>query len=497
MNFCAVLALSRKDIRPMTQKIKALYDWATQRIAAHAKWIIPSLMLLALVPFFVISIYSRPCVDDFSYSLPLHELVQSGHWNLFSLLREGVKVDLHYYQTWQGLYTSAFVLAFQPGIFGEKYYFLGAVLLLVLMALCVRYFVGVCLERLEVPFSKTLVSLIVLVAFLQGLPSTVEGLYWFNGAWNYTPFFFLILVNLALLLRYTSPKGKPHQLVLSTVLSFVVSGGNHVTSFLNILLLTLALVLYRQHQKLLPPWAAAVVGFIIMYKAPGTAMRQSLLGKSSIPGTLAASLKQSEIWLAEWSDLHWFLCMGLAFGLALAIHPPKELCLPNPLWVMAAGGALFCGELCVPYYAMSSFGEGRAQNIYWLTFMLVSAVIVIYTVVWFNQKGRPAWLDTWAAGPGWNTMLVVLAAALVFHTGTNAKDITRELLDGTAKTYATQYDSRIAAMQQLAEGETFHTTPLVHSTNLYFADVSDDPADWKNQSWAEYYGHSILADVQN
>lgn len=476
----------------MLPKLQNFYERITRAVAAHGKAIVMVFMLAALVPYFLISIYSRPCVDDFGYSLALHRLIESGNWNIFSLIAEAVKVDIHYYNHWQGLYTSAFVLAFQPGIFGEKFYFIGAVLLLCLMSLCLRYFVGVCFERLQVRLSPGCVSLVLLVALLQELPSTAEGLYWFNGAWNYMPFFFLTLVNIALLLRYTSASGKKRHLVLATVLSFVISGGNHVTAFLNIMLLTLTLLLCRK-RKLALPWLAAVAGFILVYIAPGTAIRQGLLGKQSIPGTLFGSLKQAEIWLAQWSDLHWFMCMVLAFALALCIRLPKETRLMNPLWVMAAGGAVFCGELCVPYYAMSSFGQGRIENIFWMTFLMISAIIVIYTTLWFNQKGRPDWLDAWAAGSGWRCLLVVLAVGLVFHTGTNAKDITRELLDGTAKTYAAQFDSRIAEMQQLAPGETLYTVPLVHSTNLWFNDVSDDLNDGWNASWAEYYGHPIIA----
>ena len=104
-----------------------------QCISAHAKWIVLAAMALAVVPFLLISIYSRPCVDDFSYSVSLYHMVQSGSGNLFALLKEAARVDIHYYHSWQGLYTSAFVLALQPGIFGERYYFIGTVLLMVLM----------------------------------------------------------------------------------------------------------------------------------------------------------------------------------------------------------------------------------------------------------------------------------------------------------------------------------------------------------------------------
>ena len=71
----------------MLQKMKAFYARVLQCISAHAKWIVLAAMALAVVPFLLISIYSRPCVDDFSYSISLYHMVQSGSGNLFALLK--------------------------------------------------------------------------------------------------------------------------------------------------------------------------------------------------------------------------------------------------------------------------------------------------------------------------------------------------------------------------------------------------------------------------
>lgn len=481
-----------RTLNTMPQKLQNLYDRLTGWVSRHKKILMLALAAAAVLPYLVISLYSRPCVDDFGYSSTLYQLVHTGRWNPVSLLAEALRVDIEFYNTWQGLYVSAFVLALQPGIFGEKFYCLGAVLLILLMAICLRYFVGVCFELCGISVNRTIAAAIILMALLQGLPSTAEGLYWFNGAWNYMPYFFLSLANLALLLRYISPKGRTRQLVSAVLLGLLISGGNHVTSFLNILLLTFLLLLCgRQHRLLVLPWLSAVAGFAVMYAAPGTAVRKNAVGGAGVISTLFHSLKQAEDWLAQWSDVHWFLFMGLAFGLALHIRPSRNRRLPNPLWVLAAGGTVFCGELCVPYYAMSSFGENRIKNIFWMSFLILSAVIVIYTVVWFNHKGRPDWLDCWMCSAGWQTMLVLLTAALVFHTGTNAKDILRELLDGTAQSYAAQYDARVADMQQLSEGEVLYTHQLIQSTNLYYNDVGTDPDSGWNAEWRDYYGCSI------
>ena len=174
---------------------------------------------------------------------------------------------------------------------------------------------------------------------------------------------------------------------------------------------------------------------------------------------------------------------------------PQSVRLPNPIWVMAACAMLWCGAMCVPNYAMGNFGEGRVVNILWMLFLLISAVMVVYTTVWFNHKGRPAWLDGWCDSAGWRTALVVFALGLLVYSGSNLKDVVRELADGTAAAYAAGYDSRIAGMQQMAEGETLYTLPLVQSKALYFNDVSEDVNGGWNRAWERYYGHPIVAET--
>ena len=52
----------------------------------NSKWFwiaLCALLPITLVPLVVISFYSRPCVDDFSYSAELHNYIQGGSWNIF------------------------------------------------------------------------------------------------------------------------------------------------------------------------------------------------------------------------------------------------------------------------------------------------------------------------------------------------------------------------------------------------------------------------------
>lgn len=60
-------------------------------------------------------------------------MVQQYGLDLPRLLRAAWDTNVYYYENWQGLYVSGFTLAFQPAIFGNKYY--GATLVCVLLPL--------------------------------------------------------------------------------------------------------------------------------------------------------------------------------------------------------------------------------------------------------------------------------------------------------------------------------------------------------------------------
>ena len=186
--------------------------------------------LISIVPFVVLSIYSRPSLDDFSNSLAIHQLMSTGEWNVLSLLSRAWSENMRYYHTWNGLYSSQFLVQFQTGVFGEKYYFIGVVIL-ILLGWSSFYILIKEIDRFfELNSKSFLIATAVYAYVLQGLPSTIQGIYWIAGACPYMGFLYLTIINIALVLRYYREK-KFGFLVVLTILSFVISGGSHVPSF--------------------------------------------------------------------------------------------------------------------------------------------------------------------------------------------------------------------------------------------------------------------------
>ncbi len=153
--------------------------------------IIIAICLCSLIPFLVLGSYNRQLCDDFDYSTLTHAAVVQEDGTILDVLKAAWETDIHYFNTWQGLYSSAFLLALQPGIYGEKYYTLTTPILLLIFFVTTYFFIKI-VRRLFCHSKKRILlwTVVLTTTLVQGLPSLREGIYWYCGAMTYMPFFF-------------------------------------------------------------------------------------------------------------------------------------------------------------------------------------------------------------------------------------------------------------------------------------------------------------------
>ncbi len=446
-------------------------------------------LLISIIPLVYVSFYSRPSADDYGYSINLYRYISSGNFNIFGLIKKAIEVDIHFYNNWQGLYTSAFLLAFQPSIFGEKYYCVGAILLLIISFLCVLYFIKTVFKILKIERYYIFLSILIFVFLYQQLPNLTEGLYWFNGAWNYMPFFFLSLVNMGLCLKYLFIKNRKKYIVLSCLLSFVISGGNHVTSFMNILLLMVIVGygIYKEKKAVILPLLFAIVGFILMYIAPGTAIRQAHFSNPSIIETLKQVIYRSYSFTSEYFTRSCVLYLLAIILFSIFVYKKdyfKDDCFKlSPIIYLFIAWVIFCGMLAVPYYAMGWWGEGRVCDVTWL-FEAVSLTLIAIYSTWYilykyfevKEFKDDLFINLVFAG-------LVLMSSCWFDC--NFIDALKGLTSGEAIAFARAYDERIDKIKN-SNKESVYVSTLPDSNLLKFSDISND-SGWVSGSFSEYY----------
>lgn len=70
-----------------------------------------ALCAFVMLPLISISVYNRPCADDYDYSILTRQVVLNSG-GIFELIKAAWQTNMNFYNSWQGIYTSAFILAF-------------------------------------------------------------------------------------------------------------------------------------------------------------------------------------------------------------------------------------------------------------------------------------------------------------------------------------------------------------------------------------------------
>ena len=73
------------------------------------------ILAVSLIPYIFISFYSRPCTDDYNFSIEMIRMVEQGKNGLFSVIRTAWETNMRFYKSWNGLYMSGFLQSLQPG----------------------------------------------------------------------------------------------------------------------------------------------------------------------------------------------------------------------------------------------------------------------------------------------------------------------------------------------------------------------------------------------
>lgn len=466
--------------------------------------------LIVLLPIFLVGIYNRPSADDYDYAILTHKaIVDGGRFNIIGVVKAAVETDINFYNRWQGLYTSAFLLSLQPGIFHDKLYALTTTIILAIAFICIYFSIEI-LNKYYIKESKKFVftsSIVLLTVLTMLLPSATEGLFWFNGAMNYMPWAFTNFLSLALLIEifYSKNGSKKYYglLVLVTLLSFFTSGGDHVTAFANILFMTIISIIIIVRKKKyysLFPLISAIIGFIIMYIAPGTAARQAAFVSPTVKDTIINTYNYVKGMLGPWMSFQWLLTLIIVTPLSLKIANSikNKVNIYVPIISFVCSLIVICGMYATPYYAMGGFGAPRLENVVWVTFIILSWINYTFILAFIKNK-RIVKINLPKKNlEKYYTIAILICLGIIFyipqnHKFSNSYICLHELENGTAKRFAQQMDNRIWLFNQndIKEVQLPRLTP---GSVLYFADLGTDPNAWPNTSIEEYYGKTIYID---
>ena len=465
--------------------------------------------VVLLLPILRLAFYNSPCADDFNYSAQTYHAWNQTH-SLWAVLGEAVGTARNYWYVWQGTYSAAIVMAFQPGIFGFGWYALGT-FLLVGSIVAANAFLAWYLLRRKGGTSKVqflYIGALLTLCSIQFMPSPVQGLYWYNGACYYVLFHSLQMFYYCLLIslwKKSSGKLSIGKIILGILLSVVIAGCNYVTAFGSILVLACAVllggVLKSRRAALMYALFLVItlVGFYINAASPGTEVRASSInmqtGLKAAVIAICNSILAGCSFTVEWTT---FPVLGCAVLSALVLYPlagrvgeKTGFRFPYPPLVTVLSVAWLSAMFCPPMYAEGDAGAGRLINIVYFDYVLLLFLNVFYYSGWFQTR-ICAKRERLYRGYRVALVLSVVAICAGLYSAVSAKAV-RSITNGEAELYAQESLERYEIYMQSAGKDVRVDSYSVKPELLYFDDITEDPGDWRNQSLAQYYDVASVA----
>jgi hypothetical protein len=449
--------------------------------------------LALLLPFLLLGFFNFPSADDYSYAM-------------MALTKGFVGAQIEWYQAWSGRYISSALLSVSPMVYRSflGYKFIGLVTFLLFM-LSSYYFISALLKNLlnkkQVWAAYVLFSLV----YLCEMPSVSEGFHWFPGVVNYSLALMLFIAGVGYYLKSTNlslAKGAVadfdrHRvldaLVLS-VLSFLLPGVNEslvVVWLFLIAVLFVGIGFYRRKLQwsLLVPVFFGLVGFYIVFRAPGNEIRGAAFPhKHDILFTLFRPLGLSVELFFRYLKPSFFLFLILAAPFFQQLRAQIK-----PLFYTKAFRwqtfAVYVGILFLflapAHWAMGGAPARRAMNI--LCYIHVVFVFLMYAqMLWAKPEKTERVLAK--ISRFYPRKLQIPVFVLSLFVISNIGEAWADLLF-RAPTYASEQQGRVTQMTQAGSGADVTFAPLTYKPEtLYFSDVTEDPQDWINQSVAHYFG---------
>ena len=503
----------------------------SEKFATKVSVFLVLLFIAGLIPIALISRYDYPCADDFGFSAYSHIAWQETH-SVPAVIGGAVQTVIERWSGWQGTFSSIFVMALQPAVWGETFYFLVPWIMIGAMSASSLYLFYIILrKRIGVKRNVFLsISMLYLIFALECMIDKTQAFFWFNGAAHYMIPHSAACLLTGLLIRYlteipSDPEKRFTQKKLRSTGLFpllcgaaaLVGGSNYITGLTTAILFLsafLALLFFRRKReagRLAVPLILFFAAFLLNILAPGNSVRQAeMLIRPGVIKSVMLSFYYcieyiTEIWF-DWTYLLFVLAL-LPFIREAARTASRRFSFPCPLLVPVFSYCLLSAMFTPSLYATGDVGGGRIFNIIFLDFLLLLVGNLFYIAGWLCQRHHEGDFVQDSGLEHRNTKLYLLTvcalAAFIgvlyarinpdYFTSVSAAD---SLISGEAARYGEETSARTEALASSAPDiqlELLQTQPYL----LFFSDISTEPSDWKNLSMARYYQKNSISGKQS
>ena len=476
----------------------------------------------------------------------VHEAYVSG--GAFAAVAKAIYMGIWYYLNWTGVYFSNTLTALAPHVFGERLYFLGTWIVLLVFTIGLCYFIrqlfyGVLRVEKHLTGCITSVIYFIMIQCMPQGPARVESLFWYSGAINYLFMFGFALLWLGFLLKIANAEYyKKYKVAILSIFGFLLGGANYLTSLslaiISVCILTAAIIttvlenasLVKQIEmrklgivhaaerlselkRVTAPSICLLIGFLLAVIAPGNESRSNGAAYNPVKAVLIAIYYTYDAMLGKW--LTWPVIVLMAFLVPFLWKATGRIKrfygFDHPLLFISFCFLLSAASITPPVYATGSIEAGRIQALFYMQGILLLILIIGYICGWIRYVIKPAklidgdilakrkpadmlkdaYLGEYASG-----VIIVVGAAFIIasalaaapepdlYTGTEAFF---DIAGGEAKTYRDEFYERLKILKDDSVKDAELMPYSVHPGILYFSDITDNKKDWLNEAMAEYY----------
>ena len=449
-------------------------------------------------------LYVYPQGDDFEYGAYAHQAIEAGY-GLQGALGGAAKMVAKSYQIWQGTFSSIFLMALQPGIWGEKYYHLTPLLLIGLLLSALFFFMDSLFRKVCGAKKREVFLLFLMAAFLmtQLVPAQVSAFYWWNGAIHYTGAIAFLFYMVSFVIRAAvGTSKKKFYITAACVAAVMVGGGNLVTALIGSVLVIYALIAVGISKRrellkyILTPGMALASAFIINIAAPGNWIRQGNSGEIIEYGVIGSIIKSFEVCteyaLGEWIDIFWILMVLSAMPLLSKIASRFRFSYPLPGIVSLAAFCMLSAMYTPQLYAIGEWDTGRIQNIIYDMFIIETLVLEFYWLGWIQKQNALSW----DIGMTWKWYAACSAAGMAAFVLTAAADpesmtssaVLAAVSNGEAQEYADAIQENIRKIKRSPDDELIQIQEPPQKPEIF---KSNEIETWRYGT-AAYYGKNKI-----
>jgi len=443
---------------------------------------------VGVLPFLLLSAYAYPSADD---------------WHLAAdTMEKGfLQSNVDYYTRTTGRFFSSAFLFMNPMLLSFGAFKCYSLSLFVGLVLCTRWAVGAWFPAASNAWKWT-AALTLVVVFLWGMATPVQGFYWGTGSAGYTQSALFSLAIAGLFGRRSlNPAWRPHPavLVLASLLAVATTGCTEVAMALLLLHVAAWNALYFWiNRRISRPLAilllATILGAVLVVLSPGNALRSEYYSngvKHVLPAAVALALKLGIKQVLLWLVFVPFVLLSFVAVVAWPEDAPvsRQRCwelIATALALMACTvfGAYFLGTWC-----MGTCIPMRGVNLV-LFFFIIDWLALLAGLV---ALLRTAAVELPRPGLVFSLGLVCILLVSFASTPNNVKTAWRDLLSGDAARYSAELTKRHELLLSTREQDVLVPPLQSRPKTLFFNDLTPDPANWRNTGCARFFRKRSVA----